>query len=209
MVDECAYMSKDMLRLLYVIGLYTSGANRPWLKDFNISVIVNLGVTAGVFGQYDLAPSLTNFRGTKMFARISQEAIGDVELLFSRGYIDRMLLNTRYYAPTAATRISEKGIDLIEKKNCVSAEDKIALDRILRCGSCKKLLDFAVGRESFPIERLMISKVCDCFSNGKHRSEDFWCCRKAQKGQIIEGFFSIGDIEYKSTPYFLGERYGR
>ncbi len=98
-------LSSDALRLLYAIALYTDTAERSWLKEFTISVIAHMGVKRGVFTQYSLAPSLFSFRGVKMYAIVSQHALGDLDVFFRAGLVERILLNTQFYSQISALRL--------------------------------------------------------------------------------------------------------
>ncbi len=203
--DQQEYpFSRDALRLLFLVSLYTGCNARPWLKDFNISIIVHLCVRAGLFENYDLAPSIIDFRGIKMFALVSQEAVRDSEVLFRNKLIERIILNTRYYASMTATRISDKGMDLIQKLKILSEDELKKLDKILKCPKCGKLMDFAVGRKDYPSVHLIITKACNCYSKGSHLENDLWFKAGHMEEFIIEDFFSIGSVEYKCKPYFFG-----
>lgn len=210
MSKECDSLSKDPIKLLYAINLYTNNKHHPWLKDFCVNVIVHVGVIGGIFEHYDLAPCLTDFRGIKMFARISQEALGDLDLLFRRNLIERLLLNTRFYAPAGAVRISDSGLLLLKESDYLSADDREDIERILKCNVCGNILDYLVWYETTPSVRLMVGKMCSCMSRGLHRTDDEWMPDDAVKSRIaIEGFFTIGNISYKGRPCFLGGQNGR
>jgi hypothetical protein len=74
-------LSRDARRLLYAISAYSNPegdlSKQIWMKVDTIYVLGLLGIKAQVFSEYDMAPALFPFRGVKMFAMLSQEAIED------------------------------------------------------------------------------------------------------------------------------------
>lgn len=201
-------LSSDALRLLYAIALYTDTAERSWLKEFTISVIAHLGVKRGVFTQYSLAPSLFSFRGVKMYAIVSQHALGDLDVFFRAGLVERILLNTRFYSQISALRLAPQGHELIGQDDTLTEKDRRAVEALIRCDVCGKLIDFAVSREESPHVRLIMNKVCSCRTAGVHRGADFWRGRRSHAAERIASFFSIGDVDYAGKPFFLGRHHG-
>ena len=102
MSEEQISYSRDALRLLYAISAYTPlKDNCPsprWLKVNTLYVIALSGVKSGAFTDYDLAPTLFPFRGIKMFAMVSQEAAEDINTFIKDNLIEKILLNTWFYA---------------------------------------------------------------------------------------------------------------
>jgi hypothetical protein len=88
--------SLDQLRLLYIVHRFTraNGANgkRRWMKDLPLSIAVYHGIHAGIFSDYDWAPSLVEFHGVKMYGKVSQEAHADLKKL----QVDRFFENLAY-----------------------------------------------------------------------------------------------------------------
>lgn len=198
----------DARRLLYAISLYAKDPEgNLWLKDFSVSVIAHLGSVAGVFDRYDIAPALYEFRGVKTFAQISQEAIDDVDLLFHYQLIEKIILNTRFYTTTTGIRLSKKGIQILSHPDTLSDDDRSSIKQLLQCPICGNLLDFAVYREKEPSVNLMVLRICTCQSHGDtYRKEDF-CQQFLMQGENVETFFSLGDVAYRSRPFFLGGEY--
>ena len=197
-------LSRDARRLLYGIAQYTSSEDGLWMKEFNAGVLVHVGVKAGVFNRYTLAPSLFSFRGVKMFAMVSQEALVDIETFFRASLVERMLLNTQYYAPIRAIRISSTGKAFLEDPEHVSEEDRAAADRLIRCEACGGLVDFAVSRETEPNVKLVMNEVCNCKTRGAHRGKHFLEGLRPWQYKPIDTFFGIGSVAYAGRAYYLG-----
>jgi hypothetical protein len=198
----------DTFRLLYAIGEYTKpgegGADQRWLKEQAVSVIVTLGVKGAVFRTYDLAPSLIMFRGVKMFAMMSQEALGDVAKLYQDGMIEKSRISTSFYATIRAYRITPAGLALVKRN--LSRGSMEGIDRIIRCDACGKLVDFALSDEGGPERRLAMNRVCGCGTEGKHMDSDRWTpIHDGAEVSVVEDFFSIGFLEYR-TEAFWGDR---
>jgi hypothetical protein len=204
-------LSQDARRLLYAISAYSNPVDdfskRVWMKVDTIYVLALLGVKAKVFSDYDVSPSLFPFRGVKMFAMLSQEAIDDVNTLFHAHLIDKIVLSTWYYDTITAVAINQRGAEVMARQ--VLPEDRRAVSGLIRCSSCQQPVDFAVAPEEFSAERtgkevnLVMHKVCKCHTKSLHTSDDGWHQRRAQSEPIAE-FFSIGEVEYSAEPYFMG-----
>ncbi len=126
-MSGAAPRSRNAVRMLYAIEACTgeSGGGRwPWLKEYVVAIVVHLGIDEGVFTTYDKAPSLFAFHGIKRFAMTSQEANLDIADFFDRGYIQKMLLNTWYYASISAVRISDAGREVLRER--LTDEDRKA-----------------------------------------------------------------------------------
>lgn len=197
--------------MLCIIQAYTMPGGmagpRPWLKEFVVNAIVHLGAKRGVFTDYDLAPSLFGFRGVKMFAMISQEALGDMNRFFESGLIEKMLLSTQHYAPIEAVRLCKGGLALMDSDTITDA-DREAVQPLIRCTTCGRLLDFAVSRESEPTVHLVMNRVCDCMTGGQHRTDDDWEA-PPEALERLDDFFSLGSVSYRARPFFLRNRHGR
>ena len=207
--EEPVAVSRDLVRLLYAISLYTSGKPHRWLKEFNVSVIAYEGVRKGVFEGYHLTPSMFEFRGVKMFAIVSQDALGDLDLAFGVGLIHRILLNTRFYDQITAVRISERGEGVLQDKEGLTDADSQSVRDLVSCPKCGQLVDFAVSGQDDQTCRLIMNRVCACETGGAHRDRDVWDTSSIEAGQDIGGFFSIGTARYACRAFFMeqhGER---
>ena len=80
---------------------------------------------------------------------------------------------------------------------------------MIRCSSCNQPTDFAVAPEETTGEsmggevNLVMHKVCKCQTRSLHVKDDRWHRAKAV-GEPITDFFSIGEVEYRSEPFFMG-----
>ena len=208
-VQEPVAVSRDLVRLLYAVSLYTKGKPHRWLKEFNVSVIAYEGVRKGVFEGYHLTPSMFEFRGVKMFAIVSQDALGDLDLAFDVGLIHRILLNTRFYDQITAVRISERGEGVLQDKEGLTDADRQSVHDLVSCPKCGQLVDFAVSGQDDQTCRLIMNRVCACETGGAHRDRDVWDTSSIEAGQDIGGFFSIGTARYACRAFFMeqhGER---
>ena len=207
MAQEKKYAG-DTLRLLYAIDEYTrpreGDKGQRWLKEQAITVIATQGVKGDVFRSYDVAPSLITCRGVKMFAMMSQEALGDVARLYRDGMLEKSRINTSYYATIRTYRATAAGRELVKRN--VSRGSRQGVDRVIKCEKCGGLVDFALSKEKAPEPRLVMNRVCSCGTGGKHQTNDLWraTCQDAEISPI-EDFFSIGFLEYR-TEAFWGER---
>jgi hypothetical protein len=197
--------SRDAIRLLYAVSAYTPlRDNIPgsrWLKVNTLYVIALSGIKSGAFSDYDLAPTLFPFRGIKMFAMVSQEAAEDINTFFKDGLIEKILLNTWFYATITGVRITKKGLQVLSEH--LKDEDKKVIDPLIYCADCSCLVDFAVSIEQKPDIHLQMNRVCPHRAKGLHNRDDYWT-KKIKKDVIpITDFFSIGDVEYKSKAFFL------
>jgi len=195
----------DTFRLLYAIGEYTKPREgepgQRWLKEQAVSVIVTLGVKGAVFRTYDLAPSLIMFRGVKMFAMMSQEALGDVAKLYQDGMIEKSRINTSFYATIRAYRITRAGLDLVKRN--LSRGSMEGIDRIIRCEACGTLVDFALSEEAWPQRRLAMNRVCACTAKGQHTDSGRWPpTHDGAQASVVEDFFSIGFLEYRAEAFW-------
>jgi len=138
-----------------------------------------------------------------MFAMLSHEAGEDVDVLFRSQLVERILLNTWFYATLTGVRTTETGERLLRER--ISPEDKKAVDRIVRCGKCGSLLDFAVSLVQTPSVHLVMCRACNCHTGGHHREGDDWLSGCEDPGLRIEGFFGIGEVEYVASPFFIRE----
>jgi len=198
-------LSRDALRLLHVIDLYSkrsSDNSRCWMRKDSLDVVAHLGAQAGVFSGYDLAPSLFQYRGVKMFAMLSHEADEDIALLFRNKLVERILLNTWFYATLTGIRTTEAGRKLLKEK--LTDEDIAAVTPIVKCGKCRQLLDFAASVVDVPSTHLVMCRVCNCQTGGRHHQGDDWCKGQYAGDMQIESFFGIGEVEYVASPFFIG-----
>lgn len=203
-MTESGY-SRDALRLLYAIGAYSNPdgdlSNRVWLKMHSICVVALLGVKSGVFQGYDVAPALFPFRGIKMFAMISQEAIEDVQSFFRNKHVDKVLLNTWFYSTITGVAVTADGQNLIDE--FVTEDDRLQIDRIIYCAKCRSPLDFAVEIQHTPRTHMVMNRVCRCQTGGRHIRDDEWFSACGTVDNRVEDFFSIGEIEYRAEPFFM------
>jgi hypothetical protein len=204
-------LSRDARRLLYAISAYSNPADdlstRVWMKVDTVYVLALLGIKAGVFSNYDVAPALFPFRGVKMFAMLSQEAIDDVNTLFHTHLIDKIVLSTWYYDTITGIAINKRGVEIMAQQ--VSPADRSAIDRLTRCSSCNGLADFAVapdvrtGADTGKAVSLVMHKVCKCQTRALHTKQDEWHRGRVSSEPIAE-FFSFGEVEYSAKPFFWG-----
>lgn len=203
-MTECPY-SRDALRLLYAIGAYSNPeknfSHRLWMKFDSIYVLALLGVRSGAFEGYDVAPALFPFRGIKMFAMISQEAVEDVQMFFRERLVDKILLNTWFYATITGLAVTAEGQALLDE--FITDEDRKVMDEIIYCRKCRHIMDFAVTVEDEPKVHLVMTRVCRCQTKGLHTKDDAWGKLCPKVIERIEDFFSIGQVEYRAEPYFL------
>jgi len=217
MGETVIHVQRDARRLLYAVSEYTgSSGEHPWLKEFVLSAIVCLGTERGTFREYDPAPSLYSFRGVKMFAMLSQEALADLDVLFRAGLLEKLLLNTRHYSTITAVRATPQGREYLDRKGVLTPEDRAAVDALIRCGKCGKLYDFPVFREEISSTntetgdntsdvrvRLVMSRVCPHQTKGRHRFSDRW--HESCRGKVdrLDSFFGIGSVSYAGTAFFI------
>ena len=197
-------LSKDAVRLLYAIGRYSrngEGTGAGWMRKDGLDVVAHLGVKSGVFSGYDLAPALYQYRGVKMFAMLCHEADEDVDVLFRANLIERILLNTWFYATLTGVRITDAGEKLL--RDHATEADRAAVNGITECKRCGRLTDFAVSVEDVPKVHLVMCQVCTCRTKGRHRQGDDWCRSCKLMNMRIDGFFGIGDVEYVASPFFF------
>ena len=210
MEDTQTDLTRDALRLLYVLGQYSrhpDGGVRRWMRMDSLYVIALLGVKSGAFTGYDLAPALFQYRGVKMFAMLSHEAGEDVNFFFNHKLVERILLNTWFYATLTGVRITDTGIALLRER--LTDEDRQTVKDIIRCKACGGLTDFAASVEEDPDVHLVMCRVCECQTGGRHKQGDDWLktCRSAVTR--IDDFFGIGEVEYVASPFFFGDANGQ
>ena len=186
--------SNDQLRLLYLVDRYT-GANgsRPsnrWVKELHLSVLVYHAIERGLFADYDWAPSLIEYRGVKLYGKVSQEAHADLRKLQSERLIDKLHLSTCLYDTIRAYRAAPQASDAL---GALEERERLAFDRALACGSCGSLREVMVDAEGKGFDR-MIRIVCPACSRSR---------RGAKGGERI-AFFEIADVVYRTRPLAPG-----
>jgi len=92
-------LAPDCQKLLYLIGLYTSGGGdlERWIKNYALWALVYHGIIEGVFEDYDYTPVIVMWYGALRVANISMEAEADIFRLRKEGLINKLRLATSKY----------------------------------------------------------------------------------------------------------------
>lgn len=201
--------SLDQLRLLYILDRFThpngDGSKRRWMKDLPLAILVYHGIDAGVFSEYDWAPSLVEFHGVKMYGKVSQEAGADLKKLQSERFVEKLHLSTCLYDSIRAYRSTPKAT---EELGALPEDCRGALDRLLECPHCGSLQEVLayVERAGSNNGQVRNSTVTYCPR----------CCRveRGDEGPAIIStngvgrtpidFFDIADIVYRTRPTRMG-----
>ena len=174
-------LTTDQKRLLYLISHYSTASDRGeeemWIQEMALLALISKAINEGAFKDYDLAPNLISFHGTKRYANISQEAKNDLKHLRESFLVNKVKISTKYYDHISAFSITLEGLRALKD---VSKSDKAAIDGIIRCRKCKTELDLQ-----------MKDKVTQA-------------CKKCGLEEEVM-FFELEDIPYKSRPYFPKE----
>jgi hypothetical protein len=202
-------LSGDARRLLMILGLYgsTPKGRRVWTKDFTLNAVVFQGIRAGLFDDYDLGLGMIHYLGNDYFAMCSHEAEGDLEKLFVRGIVQKVILNTQFYTPEVAWRLAAESFAMLDQPGFITTEDQAALRRLILCRHCKVRCCDYVGVSS--ADRLdseesrgrRLYRVCSCYRS-RLRYRDY-SMRLLPQDEYLPGFFNVGDCEYSGRPLFV------
>jgi hypothetical protein len=174
-------LSHDQQALLYLLYEYT-GKQRSrflWVKELHLNALIYYLIKRQVFLEYDYAPSLVTFHGIKMYAKISQEALWDLERFRRLGMVQKLKLSNKYYDDVGAYRL-HNGISKIGE---VVSEEIISLVKNnVECGGELVTVRITERREG---SRTVLDAHLLCPSGGSQRIN----------------FFDVSRVEYSSKTY--------
>ena len=131
-------LSHDAIRQLILISRFSGPAATPededrWIKKIPLMALVTRGVMDDTFHDYDLAPSIIEYRGDTFFANISKEGEDDIKDLRVMGLLERLKLATKHHYYVSAYRVTNAGMDTVKAADPVHHK---AIDDLLRCDKC-------------------------------------------------------------------------
>jgi len=200
--------SLDQLRLLYIVNRFThSGANgkRRWVKELPLSILVYHGIDAGIFTDYDWAPSLVEFHGVKMYGKVSQEAHADLKQLQGDKLVEKLHLSTCLYDSIRAFRATGRAADALRS---LPEECRVSLDGLVLCPQCEAVQEVLA----------YVERVDGRWGEVRNATVRYCarCCTVTTRpgGARIEtsvpgartpiDFFDIADVVYRARPTTSG-----
>ncbi|WP_297438702.1 hypothetical protein [Thermococcus sp.] len=126
-------LTHDQQALIYLLHAYTGTQTDGflWVKELHLNALIYHLIKAGVFEEYDYAPSLVTFHGIKMYAKISQEVLWDLERFRRIGMVQKLKLSNKYYDDVGAYRL-HNGISKISR--FVSMDVMNTVEEEIGCG---------------------------------------------------------------------------
>jgi hypothetical protein len=148
---DISSMTPDSKRLLILIDRFSEPAKtrderETWIKKIPLLSLINRGVRTGIFTEYDTAPILVDYMGSRRFANISKEGEDDVVDLREMGLVERLKLATSHHIYVSAFRITPAGKDTVRD---IEKEHHQAIDKLLTCKECGGEVDIE-AREDAP-----------------------------------------------------------
>jgi hypothetical protein len=173
-------MTPDSKRLLILIDRFsepsTSRVEREtWIKKIPLNSLINRGVRKDIFKEYDTAPMMLDYMGSRRYANISKEGEDDVIDLREMGLVERLKLATSHHIYVSAYRITPAGKDTVKD---IEKEHHAAVDKLLACKECGGSVDIE-AREDAP----------------------YLICKKCGAEERV-AIFDIEDVAYVSRPNF-------
>jgi hypothetical protein len=175
-------LSKDQQALLYLLYIYTDDSSRYlWIKELHLNALIYYLIKNNVFVEYDYAPTLVTFHGVKMYGKVSQEALWDLERFRRIGMVQKLKFSNKFYDDVGAYRL-HNGISKIEA--VVSLDVRKEVEDALRCRRGYKKVQINEHRK-----------------HGRTVLEATLLCE--EKKEPID-FFDVGRVEYSSKTYIPG-----
>ncbi|NJD99535.1 hypothetical protein E3E26_07025 [Thermococcus sp. LS1] len=177
-------LTHDQQALLYLLHAYTGDSRGEflWVKELHLNALIYYLITQGVFKEYDYAPSLITFHGIKMYAKISQEALWDLERFRRIGMVQKLKLSNKYYDDVGAYRL-HNGISKISV--LVSDEVIEEVENAITCGGGYLTVTITEHKKK---SRTVLDAYLKC-PNGK---------------RMRINFFDVKRVEYSSKTYLPG-----
>lgn len=124
----------EQSRLLYLISLHAKPSRKDeekalWVRELPLRALMFEGIRNNVF-DWDYAPASVMTAEGRVFMNISQEGEDDINDLREAGLLDALKLSTSRHHYITAFCPTVKGLEEVAK---VSAEDRSAVDALLRC----------------------------------------------------------------------------
>ena len=178
-------LSHDQQALLYLLYIYTETDENKylWIKELHLNALIYYLIKREVFEDYDYAPSLVTFHGIKMYGKVSQEALWDIEQFRRVGIIQKLKFSNKFYDDVGAYRL-HNGISKIE-----SLVSKGVMDEVEESLSCKKGHKMVKITEHRREGRTVLE--ADLLCNGKVELVDFFDVKRVEyssKTYVPEGF---------------------
>jgi hypothetical protein len=174
-------LNPDQLRLLYLISTYSTpskkGSEGMFIKELALLALIHRGISKGAFDDYDCAPNLVTFHGSKRYANVSQEGNNDLKFMRERSLVSKIKISTKYYDHISAYSITNEGMKALKG---LGKKDKARVAAISRC-KCG-------GTQAIRITDENVVEIC----------------KRCKKEEEIP-FFDLEDVAYKSRPYFPKE----
>ena len=177
---DTSNMTPDSKRLLILIDRFSEPAktrdeSETWIKKIPLNSLISRGIRTGIFKEYDTAPILVDYMGSRRFANISKEGEDDVVDLREMGLVERLKLATSHHIYVSAYRITTAGQDTAKD---IEKEHHKAIDKLLTCKECGGEVDIE-AREDAP----------------------YLMCRKCGAEEKV-AIFDIEEVSYISRPNF-------
>ena len=127
----------NQLRLLYLVSRYSQPALRPgepeqWVRRIPLLVLVYECISAQVL-RYDYAPCSVPMEGRRYFMNISQEGLGDLDVLLENGLVSALRVPTREHDVTTCYQVSRTGLALLQS-DTLDAASRSAVDSVITWG---------------------------------------------------------------------------
>lgn len=168
------------MRNLILISRFSSPAEsvedeERWIKKIPLMALIGRGVITNVFAEYDMAPSLIDYKGDTVFANISKEGEDDIKDLRRTGMVERLKLATKHHYYVSAYRVTKAGKDLVKDADQTHHR---AIDDLLRCDKCGSQVEVII----------------------KSDNPYLWC-RKCDAEEELH-FLDIEEVPYVTSPVF-------
>jgi hypothetical protein len=174
-------LNPDQGRLLYLISKYSTasekGEEELWIKELALMALIFRGIERGAFDEYDSAPNLVTFHGTKRYANVSQEGKNDLKHLREKAFVSKVKISTKYYDHISAFSITLEGVKALKT---IKRKDRARVEAIITCHKCGCQLEVEMRKRVFES-----------------------CTKCGLKNEIA--FFDLESVPYRSRPYFPKE----
>ena len=176
-------LSHDQQALLYLLYIYTEtdDGRYLWIKELHLNALIYYLIKNGVFREYDYAPSLVTFHGVKMYGKVSQEALWDLERFRRMGIVQKLKFSNKFYDDVGAYRL-HNGISKVE--SLVSREVMESVEAFLLCRDFHKVI-----------------QILEHKSGGRSVLEANLLCNGER--ELID-FFDVKRVAYSSKTYIPG-----
>jgi len=181
--------SPEMLKLLYMIYLYTSdsASSTPrkacaWMRQLPLLVLIYEGVVREVF-DYDYAPQAENvYGGVRMYLNISEDGRDDLDDLRELKMLKALKVTSEQYDHSTLLKITSKGVEFIKRMQSNN----------LLTAAMRKMVESLIFEAGMLIE-VRFDKVAKSFS-----------LTVPQLGFSIPSTITdIEEVPYVSSPYIM------